>query len=696
MNKTLKTIVSVISVISLFLAVSVFTVAQAEEAFTATFVTDEFCSITTYETSDYSAGASENQTLAVARDSATGLTDTSGNGQINFTVVTASGYTVDSVEVEGAYKNLKGPADTGKENTYRITKISGDLTVTVKTTSDSPATQYSETAEIEFSENSVSVTPLCSNVTISQTDVTITQEGTYTISGSCEEGSLTVAKNSGNVTLILNSLNLKSSTTAPVSAKSGTSVTVIACGTNTLTDTDRGAVSPKSCINSSGNLIFGGSGILNVNGNNKNGIKADGDLTINELTLNVSATDNAIAADNVLTVSGGSITANSAGGDCLKADPDAITAATLGNIIINAGKISLTASAGDAIQALGTLTINDGDITVCTGGGYKTAPTDEISTKGIKSDSGLIINGGTFNINSSDDAVHSNSDVTITGGTFNIYTGDDAVHSDALLTLKNAQINVFSSYEALEGKDITIESGKYILTSSDDGINAVGTKTEASTSTATPGMPGMPGGMGGMQKGDALLTVNGGYIYIKADGDGIDSNGNVVMNNGTVLVVGSKNGGDGALDYDSDFKMNGGTVIALGQSNMAQSVSSDTICVMNIRLKTKVSANTAVYLNDENSNTVFAFKTDRAYDSIVIASDKLEKGKTYTLYTGGTISGEGENGFWLSGAVCTGGASAYVSTATSASNTGDSLIQRLLNRILEFFRKILSFFRIGQ
>ena len=49
--------------------------------------------------------------------------------------VISSGYRVQSVSVVGTYKNLKGPSDVEAENTYRITKVNSDLTITVNTQS---------------------------------------------------------------------------------------------------------------------------------------------------------------------------------------------------------------------------------------------------------------------------------------------------------------------------------------------------------------------------------------------------------------------------------------------------------------------------------------------------------------------------------------------------------------------------------
>ncbi len=108
-----------------------------DEGFTVTFAGDEgVSSITVYETQDYS-GASVSVAAdgtAVSRSSATGAPDSTGDGQLNFTVVLAEGYAISGISaVSGTYKNIKGPSDTGLANTYRITKITADTTVTITT-----------------------------------------------------------------------------------------------------------------------------------------------------------------------------------------------------------------------------------------------------------------------------------------------------------------------------------------------------------------------------------------------------------------------------------------------------------------------------------------------------------------------------------------------------------------------------------
>ena len=103
------------------------------DAFKGTIEVDEGVeSIVVYETSDY-AGQSTESLIAYSRDSSTGEYLKDGNGQINFEVVLKEGYVIDSISVDGTYKNLKGPGDTLKENTYRITKVNSNLAITIAT-----------------------------------------------------------------------------------------------------------------------------------------------------------------------------------------------------------------------------------------------------------------------------------------------------------------------------------------------------------------------------------------------------------------------------------------------------------------------------------------------------------------------------------------------------------------------------------
>ena len=89
--------------------------------------------VTVYETQDVNGACVERATSTNPRNSDTGLIDCSGSGQVNFVVNLEPGYELDSVTAEptASYNKLKLPADTGITNGYRLTKVSGDVTITV-------------------------------------------------------------------------------------------------------------------------------------------------------------------------------------------------------------------------------------------------------------------------------------------------------------------------------------------------------------------------------------------------------------------------------------------------------------------------------------------------------------------------------------------------------------------------------------
>ena len=151
----------------------------------------------------------------------------------------------------------------------------------------------------------------------------------------------------------------------------------------------------------------------------------------------------------------------------------------------------------------------------------------------------MVITGGTYNITTETDAINTNDSLAITSGTFNITAGDDAIHTDGILQIDNGTFEI-NAAEGLEGTYITINDGTFNINASDDGINAA-QKVEDYLAT---------------------LIVNGGNIKITmgaGDTDGIDSNGDIYINGGTIDITGQS-----TVDYDGTAVKNGGTLIING------------------------------------------------------------------------------------------------------------------------------------
>ncbi len=261
-----------------------------------------------------------------------------------------------------------------------------------------------------------------------------------------------------------------------------------------------------------------------------------------------------------------------------------------------------------------------------------TSDSDSASTKGIKADGRLYINGGTFTINSADDSVHSNSAVTINDGAYTLTTGDDGVHSGEAVEINGGTITISESYEGLEGLTVTINDGDIDITSSDDGINAAG-------GTEEMGFGRMGNDRTENTSTDEMwMEINGGYIHVLAGGDGIDSNGDITVNGGEVYIDGPSDNGNSAIDYGdrSACYVNGGTVVAIGSSGMAEDISDDSDQqVMLVKLDSQKEAG-EVTLTDSDGNEIITYTALKAYDCVIISTKDLEAGQTYTLTTSGT------------------------------------------------------------
>lgn len=271
-----------------------------------------------------------------------------------------------------------------------------------------------------------------------------------------------------------------------------------------------------------------------------------------------------------------------------------------------------------------------------------------------------MIDGGTFTINTDDDAVHSNGSIIINGGTFSLASADDGLHADLALTVNSGDINVVQSYEGLESAVITINNGNIRVAASDDGINVAG------------GVDGS--GIGRdmfASTGSNYLYINGGYVYVDAGGDGIDVGGSFEMTDGVVVVNGPTEQMNGALDYDGDFKMTGGFIVAAGSSGMAEAPgTSSSQLSMLVYLTSSQSAGTLIHIQNSAGEDVLTFAPAKSYQSVAFSSPELVNGETYTVYTGGSATGTAVDGLYQDGTYTAGSQEATITISSTVTTVG--------------------------
>ena len=557
--------------------------------------------------------------------------------------------------------------------------------------------------EIIYSDSSVTLKN-ASGIEVKSTDATnvsvnnntyveITSEGTYSVSGQCADGGINVNVDKtlypeAVVTLELMGLDLESATDSPIyvtaigdecviSAKKDTVNTITDGGNYTNIDGDAGAIYAKDDIK------FKGKGTLNIYGNSHFGISCSNDIKIWNSTLNVYSKDIGIKGkDSVrigdpddLGVDGAydylNLKVETEGGDAIRAINSEET--DKGYILINGGNIDIDAYA-DGLYAVRDITINGGEIDIYThtgagevqsGGGNQQRPgpnfgnqgttsTTDVSAKAIKSGDTTLeiegtvnITGGNITMDSTDDGVHAAGTITVTGGTSTVKTGDDGFHSDTVLDIRDgAVINITQSYEGLEAHDIQIKGGNIKLTSSDDGLNAAG-GNDSSGNTGGGWNPG------GMSTSTGTLTISGGYIYVRANGDGVDSNGSLTISGGTVIVCGPTSGGNGIFDKGDGnytFTISNATVFCIGSSDMFETPSGASY----IKQSTQIQANTLITIANSNGSVLSALRvpTDMNMNGMVFFTSPSYSSGSYSVYKGGTYSGTLDaNGYAVGGTV---------------------------------------------
>ena len=368
-------------------------------------------------------------------------------------------------------------------------------------------------------------------------DVKITKGGTYILEGTLNNASIIVeVEKDTDVQLVLNNVTINSGDFAGIYIIEGDEITITLAqnSVNTISDsssyTQIDSNSVDALIYSKADLIINGSGTLNLKSDYNHGIVSKDDLIITGGNFNIETAGQGLSGKDCLMISDGNFRITSYK-DALKSDNSEDE--YRGYVYISGGNFDITTYA-DAIYGYSLVNIEDGTFKITTA---KSNTAD--SYKAIKSEKEITISGGTFNINSVDDGIHTDGNITISGGTFNIVSDDDGIHADAKVEISGGDITI-EAHEGIEATYVLINGGNIDISASDDGINAA---QKVSDYTAT-------------------FEMNDGYVTIKmgqGDTDGVDSNGYIYINGGTIDITGQS-----PFDYDKGAEHNGGTIIVNG------------------------------------------------------------------------------------------------------------------------------------
>lgn len=513
--------------------------------------------------------------------------------------------------------------------------------------------EWDTSTEVAVSLDGDTATSDSAAVVVDGSTVTLTASGTYRLSGELTDGQVVVdSADDGVVRVILDGVDISSSTSAPlVVSDAGKAVLVLADGsTSTVSDADTYVYpdsttdEPDGAIFSTADLTITGNGSLTVEANAGDGIVSKDGLVISGGDLTVTAADDAIRGKDYVVVkdsatSSPTITAT-AGGDGLKSTN--VDDATLGYVSVSGGTVDLTTE-GDGIQAETDAIVTGGTISVVAAGGSTGTVATDVSSKGVKGTASVLVSGGTVDVDAADDALHSDGLVAVSGGAVTLASGDDGVHADGALTISAGTVVVRASYEGLEAASITLSGGDVQVTAEDDGINVSGGAD--SSGTGGPGGMGGGGGMGGEETftadAETFLLISGGTLAVDAGGDGLDSNGSIEIAGGTTTVNGPTDGGNGAIDANSGVEVSGGVLVAAGSAGMAVSpaASSPQASTM-VVFDSAQAAGTTVSLVAEDGSVVASYTPTKTFETVVFSTPDLVAGATYTITSGGTVTGD--------------------------------------------------------
>ncbi len=184
-------------------------------------------------------------------------------------------------------------------------------------------------------------------------------------------------------------------------------------------------------------------------------------------------------------------------------------------------------------------------------------------------------------------------------------------------------LNINAENEGLDSElHLTINGGIININSGNDGINT-------------------------NEDGVSVTTINGGTVNIvvngsTGEGDGIDSNGWLVINGGNVSAQACSFSADSGIDSDMGIHINGGTVVACG--SMLDRIEDGGQPYVTFSFMGNQGTE-SLTIKDSSGETVAEIAPENDCSMILYSSQDLNSEETYALYNGDTLVSESSSDF---------------------------------------------------
>lgn len=592
----------------------------------------------------------------------------------------------------------------------------GSRTVVITTPADEDDNSWEQnTGTIDLDKMSVTG----DGVSVSGKVITITSGGDFTVTGECSDGQI-IVDTEDKAKLRLSGMSLTNTDGAAIYVKNADKayITVSKDTENSVSDGASyasGDENEKAAITSRDNLEIKGNGSLTVNASYNNGIDCSDSLDIENGSITVNAANDGINVNDTLAVSGGTLTVNAKGdgmqaGEIIDVSGGELNITTTGEVASSSSEtrgFGRFAQAEAATETTQTDTASDASskgikadwLVDISGGTLNLTTTDHA----IHCTSDMEISGGDITVSSDNKGISAHGSLTFDGGKVNITKSTEGIETKTVMTINDGDISVTASDDGINagggntfggmGRNTVQPDGQAMpngterpdmgsMTPPNDGTGDMrhGGRGMGGNITIPDGqmptdrmtmpdgqtMPqmqggGMRGGMGMNRDSSEISTehhiqINGGTVYINAMGDGIDSNGSIVMDGGTVTIDGTTFSGNSALDHDGTMMVNGGTLTAVSAAGMVEAPgSASKQNVLCYTLSENAEAGTKTEVKNSGGKVIASHTGKNAYQSFIFSSPELVTGETYTIY----VNGEEKDSFTVSDIITNVGTSAF-------------------------------------
>ena len=472
---------------------------------------------------------------------------------------------------------------------------------------------YQEEDCVSVTLSGTSASSSSDSVEISDSTITITEEGTYLISGTLSDGMIIVnATDTAKIQLIFEGVDINSETSAPLyileadkvflTLAEGSENTLSNSGTYTAIDDSN----IDSVIYSKQDLTLNGAGSLTISSPGGHGIVSNDDLVITDGTYNITAASHGLKANDCIRITGDSQLTVTAGKDGIHAENDEDT--SLGFVYISDGTIEVEAE-GDGISAGSYMQISGGTFQVLAGGGSENGTKESSDSWGefrggggpggggqapgrsggrgesgdagpsqIASPAQTSVSVENLSTESSSEAgdsftdasqsteedsstsmkgIKAAGDLLIWGGSFTIDSADDSIHSNSSVTIKDGVFEIASGDDAVHAdENLTVTAGTMNISESYEGLEALHLEIQGGDITLTASDDGLNAAGGTDSSG-----TQGGRDGMFGGGPGASSSeGTILISGGTLNITASADG----IDANGSLEITGGYTVVAG------------------------------------------------------------------------------------------------------------------------------------